>query len=220
MSRCNNVKFNYYSKPCVDCEYVQYCSGENLFGCVGLNKKEYCIFNKQYSPEEYFHLKTQIIEHMKQTGEWGQFFPTKFSPFAYNETVAQDYFPLTKEQIQQRGYKYKEPDQKEYQPQTYQVPENTNDASKDITQQILACSKTGKNFKLIAKELSFYKKFGLAIPDLCPDQRHMQRLHLKNPPEIYQRTCAKTGQPILTSYSPDRPEIVYSEEAYNQLVYG
>ena len=209
INNCKNISYSDYLIGCEDC-----------LGCSGMHKKKYCILNKQYAKEEYETLKTKIIQHMKQTDELGQFFPIKFSPFAYNESVAQDYFPLSKQEIDQRGYKYKDPDQKEYQPQTYQVPQNITDAPEDITQQILACTKTGKNFKLIAKDLAFYKKFSLAIPDLCPDQRHMQRLHLKNPPEIYQRTCAKTGQPILTSYSPDRPEIVYSEQAYNELVYG
>jgi hypothetical protein len=35
---------------------------------------------------------------MKSTGEWGEFFPLPLSPFGYNETVAQDYFPLTSEE--------------------------------------------------------------------------------------------------------------------------
>ena len=32
---------------------------------------------------------------MMITGEWGEFFPSSLSPFGYNETVAQEYFPLT-----------------------------------------------------------------------------------------------------------------------------
>jgi hypothetical protein len=31
---------------------------------------------------------------MQTTGEWGQFFPLWLSPFAYNESLAADYFPL------------------------------------------------------------------------------------------------------------------------------
>ena len=33
---------------------------------------------------------------MQKTGEWGEFFPASFSPFGYNETVAQEYFPLNR----------------------------------------------------------------------------------------------------------------------------
>ncbi|MEI8092157.1 MAG: hypothetical protein WCG98_08430 [bacterium] len=40
----------------------------------------------------------KIIEKMEADGERGEFFPTSLSPFGYNETVAMEYFPLTKEE--------------------------------------------------------------------------------------------------------------------------
>ncbi|MEK7555057.1 MAG: hypothetical protein AAB518_03685, partial [Patescibacteria group bacterium] len=124
---------------CYDCwpslqgvEYSISCrSSSNLFGCVGLKKKQYCIFNKQYSKEEYEKLRAKIIEHMNampyvveremENGErrkieyrYGEFFPSEFSPFAYNETIAEDFFPLTKEQAEEKGFQWREPDRKEY----------------------------------------------------------------------------------------------------------
>ena len=36
---------------------------------------------------------------MKKRGEYGEFFPASMSPFGYNETVAHEYFPLSKEEI-------------------------------------------------------------------------------------------------------------------------
>ena len=48
---------------CVLC--VNNC--DNLFGCVGLKNKHYCIFNKQYTKDEYEALVPKIIEHMKKT---------------------------------------------------------------------------------------------------------------------------------------------------------
>ncbi len=42
---------------------------DNLFGCVSMIKKKYCIFNKQYSKTDYLVLKERIIEHMKKTKE-------------------------------------------------------------------------------------------------------------------------------------------------------
>jgi hypothetical protein len=32
---------------------------------------------------------------MVSTKEWGEFFSHKSSPYAYNETIAQEYFPIT-----------------------------------------------------------------------------------------------------------------------------
>ena len=42
-------------------------ASSNLFGCVGLKSKEYCILNKQYTKEAWEALVPQIIEHMKKT---------------------------------------------------------------------------------------------------------------------------------------------------------
>jgi len=68
---------------CDNCAHVH-----DVFGCVSLHHKKHCILNKQYSKEEYEKVKSRLIEHMEKTGERGEFFPIRFSPFAYNETMA------------------------------------------------------------------------------------------------------------------------------------
>jgi hypothetical protein len=83
----NNVLYSDTCHACKDC-----------FGCVGARHKQYCILNKQYTKEEYEVLVSQIIEKMKADGERGEFFPTTISIFGYNETEAQTYYPMTKEE--------------------------------------------------------------------------------------------------------------------------
>jgi hypothetical protein len=68
----------------------------DIFGCVGLRNQSYCILNKQYTKEDYEIIVAKIIEHMKNTGERGEFFHPSLSPFGYNETVANEYLPLEK----------------------------------------------------------------------------------------------------------------------------
>ena len=80
-------------------EYSFYCpQSSNCFGCAGLKKGQYCILNKQYSPEEYEKIRNSIIKHMKDNETYGEFFPINISPYGYNEACAQEQFPLTKEQ--------------------------------------------------------------------------------------------------------------------------
>ena len=79
---------------CYDCFSSHHC-----FGCSGMKHQQYCILNKQYSKEEYEKLVPKIIAHMRKGGEWGEFFPAADSFFGYNETVAQEYFPLTKDEV-------------------------------------------------------------------------------------------------------------------------
>jgi hypothetical protein len=87
-------RFFIAGEACAYCTYCLSCfNSQNLFGCIGLKRKKYCILNKQYSKEDYERLMTQIIEHMSQTKEWGEFFPMNISPFAYEESLANDYFP-------------------------------------------------------------------------------------------------------------------------------
>jgi hypothetical protein len=199
---------------CYECMY-----SKNAFGCSGLNHNEYVILNKQYTPDEFNKLVPRIIGHMKETGEWGRFFPPGVSPFAYNETIAQEFFPSTKEACESKGYCWKEQDKRDYQPQTVKVFEDIRSVDDSITNEILACEKTGKNFKITPQELKFYRKQDLPIPKLCPDQRYLERLSLKNPRQLWARKCAKCEKDIQTSYLPERPEIVYCEACYLKEVY-
>lgn len=204
-----------------DVHYSMLCVNncKNCFGCVGLKKAEYCILNKQYSKDEYFNLVQKIIEHMKSTGEWGEFFPTEISPFAYNETMANEYYTMTKDEVLKRGWNWKEKDQSAYQKQTYSVPENIEDVSDDICDEILACKKTGKNFRIQKTELNFYRKMKLPIPEYCPDVRHLNRLEFRNPRKLYERKCEKCGIDISTTFSSERTENVFCEKCYLEEVY-
>lgn len=44
---------------------------------------------------------------MQSTGEWGEFFPHTLSPFGYDETLAQEYFPLLENEAKKQGWKWK-----------------------------------------------------------------------------------------------------------------
>src|SRR3989344_5682262 len=103
----------------------------HLFGCFGLKKKEYCILNKQYAPEEYKKLRAKIVEQMNEKPyvvekrhttsdkdtivyRYGEFFPPELSPLAYNESVADDYFPLSEAGAKAKGFLWRSPSAKEY----------------------------------------------------------------------------------------------------------
>jgi hypothetical protein len=67
--------------------------------------------------------------------------------------------------------------------------------------------------------LDFYRKHNLPIPKRHPDQRHLDRMALRNPRKLFDRKCDKCEKDIKTTYSSDRSEIVYCEECYNKEVY-
>jgi len=223
---CHNIELmlSAFCDACWVGDRMLYCNNcfscSNCFGCVGLRHEKYCIFNKQYSKEEYETLVPKIIEHMRETNEWGEFFPSRISPFTYNETLAAIDYPLTKNEALSQGYTWKDKDEKEYQPATLgNIPENINEVPNSIIKEVLACENCGKNYKIISQELDFYRKTGLPIPRKCPDCRYKARVSMRNPRKLWNRSCDKCAVEIQTSYSPERPERVYCEKCYLEAVY-
>jgi hypothetical protein len=212
--------FSISNHACNDILYSNFCtSSHNLFGCIGIKHGKYCILNKQYSKEEYEELVPKIIEQMKTDRIWGEFFEPSLSYFKYNETVAQEYFSLTKEEALKQNFSWRDADPKEYKPQKIKVPKEIKEVSKDIINEILACKECGKNYKIIPQEFAFYKKYSLPVPTNCPDCRHTNRIKLRPPRKLFNRTCSKCNIELKSSYSPDRPETILCEKCYLKEVY-
>jgi hypothetical protein len=204
---CYNVQVNVK-----DIEYSYMCeNSSDLFGCVGLRKKQYCIFNKQYTKDEYFELKEKIKEHMNEMPyidakgriyKYGEFFPIEISPFPYNSTLAQEYFPLTGSQAEENGYLWVNFQEKNYSPdiKAEDLPDSIKDVQGDITNKIILCAHGGKcneqctgAYRIVPQELQFYRKKGLPLPRLCSKCRHAERLRQRNGLETYKVQCHCAG---------------------------
>ena len=220
-----------YNVSCYYCHMLQSCT--SCFGCIGLKHQKYCILNKQYSKEEYEVLVPKFIEYMckdgggamnpntgSASGSWGEFFPVALSPHGYNETVAQEYFPLSKEAVLKRGWRWRE-EVEEERPSgpVAHIPDAIGDVTDDLCQKVLLCAASRKPYKIIPQELKFYRQSGIPVPHRSPAQRHKDRNTLRNPRKLWSRKCAKCGKGIETTYSAERPEVVYCEECYLKAVY-
>lgn len=220
-----NVVAGYYiTEGCDSVYYSTFCSrgSSNLFGCVGLRHKQYCVLNKQYTKDTYEELVSKIIEKMQEEGSWGEFFPPQISMFGYNETMANDYFPLPCDEVLERGWQwcdYESPVEAKRSVPSSQLPDDSRDASDDILDCAVLCEVTGKPFKIIKQELEYYRAHKLPLPLRHPNQRYRDLLKFRNPFKLWKRLCAKCGKEIQTTYSPDRPEIVYCESCYLKEVY-
>lgn len=198
--------------------YCRNCtSSSNLFGCISMQRKEHCILNKQYEKDEYEKLVPRIIEHMQKTGEWGEFFPASISPFAYNETVAQEYFPLTKEIVLKKGWRWQDELPGVYGKKTKEISDlssNVTEMDNSITSEIFSCDTCKKNFKINAAELAFYKKMKLALPKDCFDCRYAARFKKRNARKLISRFCEKCGESLSSTISTADPRLVYCEKCY------
>ncbi len=243
---CGNVWESYDTQYCYFVRNSPHC-----FGSVGIRNKQYCILNKQYSKEEYEAILPKIKEHMmampyvdshKKEYRYGEFFPMEMSFFAYNETIAQEYFPLDKEEAVKRGYIWREAKDKSntFTMKFSQIPTSIQEVDQGILQELIQCRHEGvcnhqctKVFRLIAPELQLLKKLGVPIPELCVNCRHYERLGERNKFKLCSRQCVCDGKVFRnskehtshvggrclnkfeTTYTPDRPEIVYCEQCYN-----
>lgn len=230
-----------------DMEYSLFCkSSSNCFGCVGLKNAQYCILNKQYTKEEYEQIVPKLRDHMLtmpyidlkgRVFTYGEFFPPEHALFGYNETIAQDYFPITKEAAKAAGYNWNQ-----YNKRPYVITMPTGEIPNDITQvttailgEVIECAHKGEclyqctnAFKITADELAFLKQKNIPIPDLCPNCRHFERLSHRNPYKLWHRSCMceqvghdheeKCSNQFETSYAPERPELVYCESCYQKEV--
>ena len=214
----NNIKFCAACWSDVhDLQYCRYCfSSFNLFACIGLRNKSYCILNKQYTKEEYEKLVPKIIEHMNQMPyidkkgrvyKYGEFFPPELSPFSYNETIAQEYFPLSKDEALAKGYSWKDPEPRNYEItlKTEDLPDHIKDVPDSILNEIIQCAHFGhamskcneqctEAYKIIPQELQFLRKMNLPLPRLCPNCRHYQRIKQRNPLKLWHRKCMCGGE--------------------------
>jgi len=202
------------------CDNCQNCS--DCFGCIGLQRKKHCILNKQYSEEEYEQLLPKLVEHMKKNREWGEFFPPQTCPFAFNESVIPEYYPLTKAEALKQGWRWQDDLPFTTGKETIKwnaIPARIADVPDSILQEVLSCERCNRNYRFIQQELSYYRDRTLPLPRTCPECRHLVRIGLRNIRDLHRRPCANCGKEMQTTYSPDRPEIVYCERCYLETVY-
>ena len=193
------------SRYCINCFD---CS--NCFGCVWLKNKEYCIYNKQYTEKEYNELVPQIIAQMIRDKEWWEFFNPQLSYFGYNESMAMDYHPLTREEALERWYKWSD-----YEAPLPYVEKNVKwedlpkqwckiikEKKPEILEKILnyavVCEVSKRPFRITKQEIDFYVKHNIPLPTKHPDIRHKERFERKDPTLMHLIHCDECGEEILS----------------------
>jgi len=145
---------------------------------------------------------------------------------------------MTKEEVWEKGWNWRDEDETSsyhwdyYTPLTISHYDETKTNKETVKQNIdacisgiLKCEVTWKPFKIIKQELAFYIENSIPLPTKCPDQRHKERMALRNPRKLYDRKCMNPNcktpdEPMYTTYAPDREETVYCEECYRDEVYA
>ncbi len=218
---CQDVAFSFNIKSGRDVFYSANCAHcHDVFGCVGLTRKSYCILNKQYTKETYLQALAQIIPAMVINKEWGEFFPMELALFSYDETPAQDQYPLSQKQAQQRGARWFEHEMPR--PEVAQIveasslPDSFDGACRDLSNCAIRCAESGKAFRLTKMELAFYRDHGLALPRLHPNLRIERLMRHRQPFNLWQRKCAHCGELTDSAYEPENTLHIWCEKCYNE----
>ena len=210
-------KFMFNTTHSHHCEYsyhVRNC--EYVFGCAGLRHKKYCILNKQYTKKEYQELLPRIKKHMNEMPytdkqenvyKYGEFFPPELSLHGYNESIAQEFFPLSVKEIEEKGYVYFKRPKNEYEVtvKAEELPDHIDEVKDSILEQVVQCANEKTStcggsgaFRFIPRELEFYRKHNLPLPRLCPICRHEARIAKRSPIALCERQCMCNGKKDIT----------------------
>lgn len=235
-----NIARLYFCNQCwmgaTDLYYCNTCPGaRNCFGCVGLRKGEYAILNKKYSKKDYEMLKEKIIKQMKEMPftdkrgfkyYFGEFFPEMFSDFAYNETIANYHFPLSREEALARGYSWKDRGKRDYKItlKPEDLPQTIGEVTNSILNEVIECEdkdhpESVGAFRITQNELSFYRKMNLPLPRACFNIRHLRRMDKRPKLKLIKRNCSKCEAEVGTVYDEEYAPILYCEKCYQQEVY-
>ncbi len=216
----------------LNCEYSKLCYGGCMhqFGCVSMKKTPYCIFNKRYTEDEYKALRARIIEQMNTMPyvdpvgaaySYGEFFPMELSPFPYNITLANDFFPLNDTAATARGLTWHVDETSKHLITVLSsaLPDHIKDVDEKILQEVIGCARCGKGFKIVSAELQFLTNRNLPLPRECPFCRIEEKIHLwASRRKMYDRVCSQCGAAFATCYSEAvAPKMLCKECWQNQL---
>jgi len=200
-SNCENTICSHCTINCSNTAYSEFCHNcSDIIACNGLRNAKYCILNKQYSKEEYFILKEKIMNN----NNWGEFF--KESPFAFNESIAFEYFDLRKEEILKKGYKWKDEIEK--------TRCEINYVEKIDLNKVYNCEQTNKKYKYTKKEVEFYNKMSLPIPEGSYIARHRHLMQKRNKRILIDGECEECKNKI-SKFSEEKS---YCLNCYNNFL--
>ncbi|MBU0668083.1 hypothetical protein KJ951_01785 [Patescibacteria group bacterium] len=185
--------------------FMEYCylclNSSNCFGCIGLKNKQYHIFNKPYSKEEYIERTAVLRDLMRKRGEYGKFFPMSLSPFPYEDTIAFDLF-----------------DDKESDYFGRECEVGAGATNGEQSGSVQSCIISGKKFKYLSQELDYYKKHFIALPRVSPVLRYKQRMEIMDTSFTPKEILVGDEKVSVFFEHPEKKNIVTESEYEKSLV--
>ncbi len=226
-SKSSNVKYSYTLIQCQDMEYSYHCYNcENCFGCVGLNRKRFCIFNKQYGEEKYWKKLDEIKCRMLDAGEYGEFMPVSWSPTRFMDSGATLFFLAEEQDAKQLSASMYPADSSgacgedhvlaESLRRADDIPDCINDAALDewIGKPVFD-KDVERRFSFLPQEIKFYREKKIAPPSRHFIARVRDLGFRANSGAFIEVTCEKCRKHLTVSKNKIFPNRrIYCREDY------
>ena len=161
----------FYSRNCVSSSYCIWC--------IGLKNKQYCIFNTQYTKQEWEILADKIFSKMEAEWSLWEFFPWNVNPFYFNDTIASLLWKFSKEEIISDWYLWRDEEIKVDIPewsdlisvsdlnhyQWYDDDDWNWQINSDILNKVIQDG-NGNYYRIVQMEYDFLMKHALPLPDI------------------------------------------------------
>lgn len=227
-SQSSQCLFSFETRQSQNCEYcIDIFNCENCFGCIGLNRKKFCIFNKQYSESDYWKTVDALKCAMLDRGEYGQWMPASMSPSYFWDSSAVGFFAADQTFAEKIGANTFAPESEGaigeigeigeasqlVDPST--LPDSIDDLSDDFAGKAMFDQIFKRRFAYLKPEIAFHKKMGVALSDRHYIAR-MNALMWDLNTGVFQPTscagCQKTIRVGMNRNYPDRT--VYCKSCY------
>lgn len=220
---CYDIRFCINVIQCKWMEYSAHCfQCEHCFGCCGLVGKKYHIFNKPVAPELFEERKNEIISTMKQTGEYGRFFPGSFAASPYQESLSGFHWPLDQATAERYGlwFSTEERERPAGASEPSEIPDRTDDLSDDLPKRTFWDATAKRPFRIEPADIAFAKDLGTPLPSTYY-MRRIQENFRRIPFDgiLKSSTCGQCKTNIQTSWPEEYDGRILCEECYLQEVY-
>ncbi|MDA1038388.1 MAG: hypothetical protein O2877_01725 [bacterium] len=206
-NECSGAKFALsIVSRCIDVEFCSSCFDcENLFGCVGLRKKKFCIFNKQYTEEEYWKKLDEIKSSMLERGEYGDFPSMKHSTQHWSGSGAKLVYDATEEECLKLGAaEFESSSMGAEGPEIDRASIRKMDGIPDTADDTLLGSpyfddQFGRRYGYLKPELALYTKLKIAPPRSHPTRRIYELYDEMNKAVYKEDTCKKCSKNLTVA---------------------
>jgi len=226
----NKTNFSYRSFRLDNCEFCMMSSDlRDCFGCIGLKKKQFCIFNKQYSEVDYWRLVDELKCAMLERGEYGSYLPTSMSSTYVPESGAVIYAGASPEELARFGGNLFDAETDgatgadRVDPSKARRREDIPDSIDEITDDWIGVpiydEVSKRTFTFLRPEVEHYRALRIAPPNTHFIRRLCEVSHAGQVTTFTRAACAKCQQAVTVAKNIRYPHRrIYCKSCYTAFV--